>query len=125
MLFMRLSDVDGEKIRSLIATEWSIVYDSAVKRIYFYTFDSRDVRWVDFGAFDFSCAAPAKLLDLRLEGRGDVSGRFVKATAQENRKMVEANASVVPKRSDVPGDGLQRIYLYPESLPCIEEGVLP
>ncbi len=71
-------------------TKWSVVYDLSAKRMFFRTYRSAPVRWVDFGAVDFACASGARLLDIHCAGSGDVAGRFSPATAAARTEVVRA-----------------------------------
>ena len=54
-------------------TVWSIVFDPENLRVYFRTKWHNEIRYVDFSKLDFSCGAPAQMLDIHEKLSGDVS----------------------------------------------------
>ena len=94
-------------------TQFSIVYDIRNLRVYYNTIESQDIRYVDLNAFDFSCKAPVKVLDIHEDLFGDVSNNFVDYTYEINRDLVE-------KWFDLPDEALDAIARYPESTVCTE-----
>jgi choloylglycine hydrolase len=58
-------------------TKWSIVYDISNKKIYFKTASNKEIKQVQFSAFDLACNKPAKMFNMNQEGSGDISSRFI------------------------------------------------
>ncbi len=99
-------------------TKWSIVYDLAQRRIYFRTFANSQVRYFDLKTFDFSCGTPVKVLDINVDGSGDVTKKFVEYTRQLNRGLIENAYKQTEFLANIPDDVLDRIAAYPESAVC-------
>ena len=70
------------------ATRWSLVYDVPGRRLSWRTDKAPKIRFVDFSAFDFSCAGPPMVLDIHQSFAGDAAKRFVPYTETENRRAV-------------------------------------
>jgi penicillin V acylase-like amidase (Ntn superfamily) len=54
-------------------TQWGIVYDVQDLRVYFRTKSSPQVRCLDLGVLDFSCATPVQMLDINADLSGNVA----------------------------------------------------
>lgn len=101
-----------------VRTQCSIVYDVNNLQVYFKTFTNPEIRSINLKAIDFSCAAPAKVLDVNTDSSGDVTGKFVDYTRQMNRNLI-ANAFnktvYLPKMPDEVFDNIAR---YPDTFVC-------
>ena len=95
-------------------TQWSIVYDIGNLCIYFRTKGNRKVRYFFLKLFDFSCAAPVKMLDVNVDFSGDVTGRFIDYNYQINRNMIEDKFKTTSFLIDEYSG-------YPEKTFCSEE----
>jgi hypothetical protein len=99
-------------------TQWSIVYDVNNLQIYFRTFANQEIRSINLNTVDFSCATPAKVLDVNANLSGDVTDKFVAYTRQLNRDLT-ANAFnktfYLPKLPDEVFDAIAR---YPDTFVC-------
>ena len=102
-----------------IPTQWYIVYDIQNLRVYFHTLDNEQIRYVDLSSFDFSCKTPVKVLDIKENLSGDVSGNFVDYTYEINRKysLLIDNAYF---GYDLPDELLDAFAHYPETTVCTE-----
>ncbi len=107
-------EIDGEVIRSLIVTEWSIAYDIKNLRIHFRTFKNKKIRYVNMSSFDFSCKTPVKVLDIHENLSGDVSSKFINYTYKINRELV---GKTIRQHVEV----LNAIAKYPETTVCMEK----
>lgn len=80
-------------------TQWSIVYDITAKKIYFKTEANKEIKAIDFSAFDFACSSTAKMFNMNQPGTGDVSGNFIlpdkKLKRQIMRQVAEESSSQV------------------------------
>ena len=102
-------------------TVWSIVYDIAARRIYFKTQSRSALRYVDLPGFDFSCGGPVKVLDIKADLAGDVSGKFADYKPEENRKLVSASFGKVWYVRHHKAKALEVIAPYPETTRCAAE----
>lgn len=66
-----------DKVAQGSFTKWSIVYDISNKQIHFKTETNKNIKTIEFAAFDFACSQPAKMFNMNQEGRGDVSHHFI------------------------------------------------
>jgi len=69
---------------------WSAVYDSVNKQILFRSWNSDLIRSIDLNAFDYSCTAPVKVLDITADLSGDVSNSFVDYTKEIDLEMLNS-----------------------------------
>src|SRR3954447_14947353 len=98
-------------------TQWSIVYDLKAGRVYWRTRQNRAVRSVALADFDFSCAAPVKVLDVQ-EGSGEVARRFANYTQEANRRLVSSSYGKVRSVIPVRPEELEMTLAQPERTVC-------
>lgn len=84
-------------------TAWSIVYDIPNMRIYFRSFENRNIRFVDVRAFDFSNETPSRIMDIAGDQKGDVSGSFIDYSADMNRAMILTVLSIYKEAGFLTG----------------------
>lgn len=101
-------------------TQWSIVYDTSHRRIYFQTAGNRDTRYVDFAAFDFACTTPVQILDINAPLAGDVSGAFADCTRQANRDLIGKAYDKTAYLPELPAAQLDALAAYPDTIVCGE-----
>jgi hypothetical protein len=80
--FDTLDQASGQAVGGT-PTQWSIVFDTANRRVYWRTSRNPQVRFVDFDSLDFACGTPVQMLDIHAPLSGDISGelgRYVFAT---------------------------------------------
>jgi len=95
-------------------TQWSIVYDIQKLRIYFRTFSNKQIRYMDLHSFDFSCLTPVKVLDMNLDGSGDMKDNFLDYTREMNLDLIQHSW----KEFNMPDSFLERLSTYPERTRC-------
>ncbi|HEX9942830.1 MAG TPA: linear amide C-N hydrolase [Thermoanaerobaculia bacterium] len=98
-------------------TRWSIVYDLRAGRVHWRTRENRRVRSAALSAFDFSCAAPVKLLGID-EGEGDVARRFADYTPEANRKLVVSSIRQTSFLAGMPPEMVAATARHAESTSC-------
>ncbi|MBN2572798.1 MAG: linear amide C-N hydrolase [Ignavibacteriales bacterium] len=69
--------------------KWSVLYDVKNMRLYFNTYLSRKIKYVDFSKFDFSCSDTIKYFDIHTDISGDVSDRFENLADSINESYVK------------------------------------
>lgn len=69
---------------------FSLVFDPRAMRVYFTTYRSRSLRWVDFASFGFACGAAVPCLDIHQDLAGDTAGSFVPFTDAANRALLKS-----------------------------------
>jgi len=101
-------------------TQWSIVYDIADLSIYFRTLENQRVRYFSLKSFDFSCATPVKVLDVKSGLPGDITTKFIDYTYQINRNLIRDAFRETYFLRHIPDRDLDMRSRYPESTSCIE-----
>ena len=115
--FARLSGVSSARSNEDDdATRWSIVSDLKRGIVYFKTSRNPAGRSVNLSKFDFSCGAPARVLDIDFPVAGDVSSRFVEYRTTLNSGLV--NKSLATGFAHLPPELIQKIANYPDSALC-------
>jgi penicillin V acylase-like amidase (Ntn superfamily) len=69
--------------------KWSIIYDVKNLRMYFNTYKSRNIRFVDLRHFDVSGKSPAMVLDINRDLSGDVTTQFMPFSDEIQRQYVQ------------------------------------
>jgi choloylglycine hydrolase len=100
-------------------TVFRIVYDVGNRRIYFRTLSNPAIKHFDYGAFDFSCATPVKMLDMASELHGDVTALFSDYEYDANYDLIAAAFRETEFLKHIPETTLRYIAAYPESLQCV------
>jgi choloylglycine hydrolase len=112
-----LSMLDGVRVEPL--SKWNIVYDPVALRVSFRTSDHPELRTVELAAFDRSCRAPVKMLDLQAALSGDVTNRFVDYQDKANERLIEQTTAPIAK--SLPPGALKLLASYPSKLACTKE----
>ena len=97
-------------------SQWNIVYDPVHLRVSFRTRVSSDIKVLDLGKLDPSCAAPATLLDIDAFTKGDVGGLLRPYEQAKNRVLVERSVRRI--RDQLPPGAVDLIVAYPSALAC-------
>lgn len=100
-------------------TRWSIVYDLRAGRVYWRTRENRKIRSVTLAAFNFSCAAPVKLLDIEA-GAGDVAHLFADYTPAANRGLVTSSVHQTEFLAGMPEEEIAEAARHPETTSCVK-----
>jgi penicillin V acylase-like amidase (Ntn superfamily) len=96
-------------------TRWSIVYDLGAGEVHFRTDTNRAIRRFALAGFDFSCAAPVKLLDVTAGGAGDVGAAFADYSLAANRALIEATFTKTPFLQGIPAAARDAAAAHPEA----------
>jgi choloylglycine hydrolase len=99
-------------------TQWSIVYDVDKLAIHFTTHANPQRRRIDLRAIDFSCARPARVLDVNADYAGDVTDRFVDYTRQMNRDLTARAFNKTVYLPRLPDEVFDNIARYPDTFSC-------
>jgi len=100
-------------------TRWSIVYDQKRGKIYFRTLRSPQIKMIDTRGFDYSCAAPVKILDIDLKEPGDATSRFIDYTRKANRDLIERSFNGTDFLKGIPAGARDFFAAYSDSFICI------
>ncbi len=105
-------------------TAWSIVYDLMELKIYFKTFENRNVRIVEMNALDFSNDHPPKAFDITNRLKRDVSSNFITCTAEMNRELIYAVLKIYKESGflrNLPESAGYFLAIYPERYTAPDE----
>lgn len=103
------------------STQWRIIYDLDKMRVYFRTRSNPDTRYADLAHFNFSCAAPVRVLNLAAKGSGNMIHWFNTYSSRVNRELIRQALKSTPFTKDIPESSMQQRSHYPETLRC-EDG---
>jgi len=115
-----LTEVDGEPVRSFIASEWSIVFDAVKGQVFFHTFANRNIRRFSLASFDFSCSTPVTVLDIQADTHGDVSSAFIPYTREINLERLKKASLQKNRYTDLDDEEIERLARYPETTRCTQ-----
>ncbi len=116
-----VTEVDGEPVRSFIATEWSIVYDAVKGQVYFHTFADKNIRRFMLAEFDFSCTAPVMALNIQADTHGDAGSAFTPYTREINLELLKKAVRNKNRYTGLDAAEVERLAGYPESTICTQE----
>ncbi|MBS1518290.1 MAG: linear amide C-N hydrolase [Bacteroidetes bacterium] len=115
----------GFKILSSVSqgeyTKWSIVYDIKNLKIYYRTFENRNIRNVDFSGLDFNCDTPVKMIGVNAGSEGNVNGELKDYSYESNRQLIEDSYGSVDFLKDTPDNVKELTAKYPERVYCISK----
>ena len=100
-------------------TKWSIVYDIKELKIYFRTNSHREVKSLNFNAFDFGCTERAMASDINIPGAQDISEKFLPFSPVLNLKTVQKSFSESTDRILVPASYTEKIADYQQKIKCL------
>jgi len=66
--------------------KWQIVYDLRNLKMFFRSYKSSKIKYVNFSSFDFSKNSSSKFIDIHTDFKGDVSSRFTDLTFSVNER---------------------------------------
>lgn len=99
-------------------TQWSIVYDLKNKKIHFRSNDFRQVKVVEFSAFDFSCNTKSEMFPINQKLYGNVSDLFQPFTAVANRTVLEKTVRESYSEWRLSESGKETILEYEGKIKC-------
>jgi penicillin V acylase-like amidase (Ntn superfamily) len=104
-----------------VETLWSVVFDLNAMRLYISTVQNSELRYVDFGDFDFSCQTPVEVLDINGPGSGNVRSAFVPYTTAFNDMMVRRTYDIYSSYGQTTSeDVLEKIIAFPDTTTCAD-----
>jgi choloylglycine hydrolase len=99
-------------------TKWSIVYDITEKKIWFRTQRSKQLRSINFSAFDFSCSVLSKQINMNGKEQGEISNLFSDFSDEANRQIFEKAAEQSSSRVSFSKEQKRTIHAYPATITC-------
>jgi len=97
-------------------SQWNIVYDPVHLRVSFRTRANREIKTLDLGKLDASCAESAALVDIDTNPGGDVASRLRPYDVATNRSLIERSLQRIRKR--LPAGAVELMAGYPSALAC-------
>ena len=92
-------------------TQWSIVYDTRNRSIYWRTAQNRTQRGLSLAQLDFSCATPVQIADVD-------GGSFTSYTRERNAALVRRSVRGTSFLRDTPDAEIERSARWPEQSTC-------
>lgn len=99
-------------------TKWSIVYDLKNKNIHFRTNRFKQVKTVNFSAFDFNCTASPKVWDMNQAGNGNINMLFENFNSVINKRIIETAAKESEREVQISQKNIERLWRYPADIKC-------
>lgn len=99
-------------------TKWSIVYDITNKKIQFRTNRFKQIKIVNFSAFDFSCTTTSKVWDMNQKANGTVNNLFQNFNTDINKRIVETAAKESESRVSISQINRGRLWQYALGIKC-------
>lgn len=99
-------------------TKWSIVYDIQNKKVMFRTAEAREVKAIDFSAFNFDCSTPPLALDMNAAHKGNVRQYFSAYSAQTNSAAIEKAGEESKSRIPVTKEAVLAYSKYASTVKC-------
>ncbi|MGC9367636.1 MAG: linear amide C-N hydrolase [bacterium] len=105
-----------KKVKYGSFSKWSMVYDIANRKVYYYTSLSENIKYIDLSRINFSSETPVMILDINLNQSGDVTGLFTNYTTEANRNLLEVVYSKTPFLENISSEFIERLSEYPETI---------
>lgn len=99
-------------------TQWSIVYDQRLRRIYFRTALQRRTKRIDLGRLSFACASSTQAMDVHQKGQGEISRRFRPLTVDAHRRLIERALRASPFLKEVTTEQIEDLAHDYTTPPC-------
>jgi penicillin V acylase-like amidase (Ntn superfamily) len=116
--FKTLRDIRSEYIYGYPnTTEWSFVFDTRRRRVYFKTYSHPGIKYFDLREFSVSCREPVQMLDVQTPLSGDVFPFFqdvtLEAASDHFRHFLESWQGVYLSQSEIENE-----LSYYMNFPC-------
>ena len=99
-------------------TKWSIGYDITNKTIQFKTNRFKQVKTVNFSAFDFNCTAAAKVWDINQTANGAINNLFQDFNNDINKRIVETATKESESNVSINQKNRERLWQYASKIKC-------
>lgn len=106
-------------------TVWSIVYDIEAREIHVRTHSNPSIKRLSLAGLDFSCDAPAQVVDLATAGAGDLRSQLQDYTAKVNFDLMRSSFRQTDFLSDTPVQSIRTLSRYPSTVTCASPPGLP
>jgi choloylglycine hydrolase len=99
-------------------TKWSIVYDITNKTILFRTDRFKQIKTVNFSAFDFNCTATSKVWDMNQTATGSINSLFVNFNNAINKRIVETAVKESENKISISEKNRETLWQYASKIKC-------
>jgi len=99
-------------------TKWSIVYDISNKRILFKTDQVKQLRYLNFSSFDFSCKQTTKTIDINTVLKDDISSKMTDFNSKLNSRIIDKTLLESRSRITIPDPQKQALKAYNSTIHC-------
>jgi len=99
-------------------TKWSIVYDISNKRILFKTDQVKQLRYLNFSSFDFSCKQTTKTIDINTVLKDDISSKMTDFNSKLNSRIIDKTLLECRSRITIPDPQKQALKAYNSTIHC-------
>ena len=102
-------------------TKWNIVYVPKELKIFYRTYQNRDIKEVSLSDFDTSCQSPARILEIDAGKEGDSKKLFRDFTVSDNRTLIDTSMESI--KDSIPTFVLELLIDYPTRMVCEPEKI--
>ena len=99
-------------------TKWSIVYDISNKEIHFKTQSNKDIKFIRFKGFDFSCTSPAKMYNMNQQGAADITTSFILPDKELKHTVIARAVAESSKYVTISEEEKEGMLNYEEGMKC-------
>ncbi len=109
-------------LRPPMRTLWQFILDPFTQRMFFYSHDNSNLRYLDLNDFDFSCSTPVEVFDLSEGDSGNVRSQFKPYTSSFNDELVDYIFGVYQSYGIPTSDELiANIKSFPDETICMDK----
>ena len=99
-------------------TKWSIVYDMSVKKVYFKSKSSPQVKWISYADVDFSCNSTPLAFDMNLNIQGNGARQFKPLTKETSTILLNRAAAESRSQINIGEADIRRDVEYASRIKC-------
>ncbi len=99
-------------------TKWSIVYDITNRTIHFRTNSNRDIKYVRFTAFDFSCSQSSRMYNMNQDEKADISKHFTLPDKKLKQQIIEMVVDESKSRVNITKDEQYQLLHFEDAVKC-------
>lgn len=99
-------------------TKWSIVYDMSVKKVYFKSKGSPQVKWISYADVDFSCNSTSLAFDMNLNIQGNGARQFKPLTKETSTILLNRAAAESRSQINIGEADIRRDVEYASRIKC-------
>ena len=108
-----------DKVSQGPATQWSIIYDLAERRIHYKTHKNPEIRTLNFHDFDYDCESEMIFIDI--DQKANQPGDFKPYSHEANFNIINNICNSVEFLNQMPMEYRKAAAAYPENIHCITQ----